>query len=227
MIVVPQVLVSARGVLFGEGDPLEVARTLVSQGALALQLRDVDRSISDAPDNASEWLRRLVDTIGVPVQFDGGLADSKALEVLAGIGFETVVVGPHAVFDPLYLRWAMDLLGRRLVVEVQTDGDHLYDAPKGMFHVELVEAVRQLRFQGVRHILLRDVTGLELPLNRLRTICHDIGIRVTFSGPIRSLDDIRELAVVGSEDLVAVVVGEPVYDGRVRLADANRIAAGS
>ena len=39
---------------------------------------------------------------------------------------------------------------------------------------------------------------------------------------MQSLDDLRELAAITSTRLRSVVVGEPLFDGRIDLLEANR-----
>jgi phosphoribosylformimino-5-aminoimidazole carboxamide ribonucleotide (ProFAR) isomerase len=224
VIVMPQISVTADRVVFGDGDAVSIARTLVAQGARAVQVRDVDGRLAAAPGQAT-WLGELVDQAEVPVQLDAALFDPSAIERVARIGLATIVVAQVAAFDPALLRWAMDLLGHRLVVELQVDGQYLFDPPRAGYALELIEAARRLKFQGVRHVLFRDVTGVELPLQRLRELTVDVGMGVTFAGLVRSLDDLRELTVIDSSNLLAVVVGEPIYDGRIRLADANVLFA--
>jgi phosphoribosylformimino-5-aminoimidazole carboxamide ribonucleotide (ProFAR) isomerase len=225
VLVRAQISITSDRLLFGDGNVLTLAEALVAKGARALQLRDIDGDIpkGDLP----VWLEQLFATLGgdVPVQLDSAVHDSSAIERLAAVPFDGIVVGMKALFEPMLLRWALDLLGPRLVAELNVDGDHLFDPPPHGFSLELGEAVRQLHFQGVRHVLFRDITGLELPLNRLQTVCGTLGMGVTYAGPVRSLDDIRELTMIDPVHLLGVVVGEPLYDGRVDIGRATRLVS--
>jgi len=109
------------------------------------------------------------------------------------------------------------------VVELASDGDHLYDPPANQFDMELVAAAKRLQQLGVHRVLVRDVTGVELPLMRLQQLCRAVTMQVRYSGIVRSLGDVEELTVVGPQ-LEMIFVGEPVYDGRLDLAKANQIA---
>ena len=223
MLVVPHVVVHDGDSIFGDGSPYEVARTLVASGARAIALRDVEGELATSPA-VPTWVGPFVQGVGVPVHLDASLVDAAGIERMSRLGFASVTVGMGAVFDTMTLRWALDLLGpARLVVELASDGDHLYDPPANQFDMELVAAAKRLQQLGVHRVLVRDVTGVELPLMRLQQLCRAVTMQVRYSGIVRSLGDVEELTVVGPQ-LEMIFVGEPVYDGRLDLAKANQIA---
>lgn len=224
MIVVPQIAVTAQHVAAVDGgDAFEIARTFVSQGAEALQLRAIDSASATSPENL-DWLEQVAKAAGVPVQFDGAIAGSQALERVARRGFASIVLSMEAIFDPLLVRWALDLLGDRLVIEICADGDGLFGAPASSADMEVIELAHQLRVQGVERLLIRDVTGVSLPINMLRRLCDEARAQVSFSGLVTSLEDIRQLSRISRTAMEAVIVGEPLYDGRINVGEATKIS---
>lgn len=221
---IPQIAFHAERVAMGEElPPVRLVRELVELGAQEVAILDLDGSL--ASDVLPQWTEAIVAVAGVPVRFDGRLHDGRRLERLAKAGFASVVVDQAAVFEPILLRWALDLYGPRLLVEVQADGEYVFDAPPNAFGRELVDVLGDLHFQGVRRLLYRDVTGTELPLRALLSLTDRLtGMRIVYQGPaIRSVDDVRELSMVGSLDAV-LVDAERVFDGQLDLAAANRAA---
>lgn len=227
MLVRARIAISAGPAPFGGDEVLALAEALLRKGARAFQLRDPEGLVT-AEEELPGWLDRLFALVGddAPVQHDGATEDSHALERLAAAPFDSIVVGMGGLFEPLRLRWALDLLGPRLVAGLEVDGDYLFDPPSAGFSLELMEAVRQLHFQGVRHVLYRDVTGSELPLQRLQQICGSLTMDVTYSGVVRALGDVEELTLLDPRHFRAVVLGEPLFDGRIDIGEATRIAAG-
>jgi len=222
MLLLAQIVVTSAAREPGPGVLIE---QLLARGARAFSLREVDGAICTG-NELSRWVRAAVEAArGLPVQLDASLTDSRVIEWVSKVGFHTVVIGMQALWDPALLRWALDLLGPRLVAELNVDGGYLFDPPEGGFGLELADAVRQLHFQGVRHVLIRDVTALEVPLTRLQSVSGNLAMDITYHGPVRTMDDIRELGMLDPRHLRGVVVGAPLYDGSMDVAEASRLAA--
>ncbi|MBC7645067.1 MAG: hypothetical protein H7123_08070, partial [Thermoleophilia bacterium] len=103
MLVVPHVVVHDGDSVFGDGSPLEVARTLVAAGASAIALRDVDGALA-AVKVVPSWVGPFVQGVGVPVHLDAALVDAAGIERMSRMGFASVTVGMGAVFDTMTLR---------------------------------------------------------------------------------------------------------------------------
>ena len=226
MIVVPQITITNDNAAFGGDDILVRAESLRAEGAVALQLRDASGEALSTPGGQGEWLTRLTSAVGLPVQLSGGLDDSSVIERVAGRGFASLVVGTIVVQDPMLLRWALDLAGLRIVVELVVDGGDLVVPGVGNTGLDVIDVVRQLQLQGVQHLLLRDITSTDVPIELLEQLCRAVNMSVTYGGEIASVDDIAMLAETASvhSNLVAVVVGEPLQHGQFTLAQAQAAA---
>ena len=224
MKVIPQVAFHATQVAMGEElPPVRRVRELVAAGADELSVLDLDGTLAD--DVLPQWLEALVAVSGVPLRFDGRLHQGSRIERLARAGFASIVVDQQAVFDPVLLRWAIDLYGPRLVVEVQADGEYVFDAPASAFGSELVELVGNLHFQGVRRVLYRDVTTGAPPLQRLLELADRLpGLALTYAGSVHDVDAVAELAMVGPAIEAVLVDAQRVEDGRFDLRAAMRAA---
>jgi phosphoribosylformimino-5-aminoimidazole carboxamide ribonucleotide (ProFAR) isomerase len=226
VIVVPNI--AFRGDLVAAGEelpPVRIARQLVELGAREVALLDLDGVV--AGDVLPEWLPSLVAVAGVPVRFDGRVHDGSRIERLTRAGLATVVVDQDAVFDPIILRWALDLHGPGLCVELQVDGEYVFDAPPEAYGRELVDVLEALHMSGARRVLYRDVTGEALPLQRLLELGDRTpGLRFTYQGSaVRTVGDVTELAMVGPVLEAVLVDSQLVLDGGFDLAAANRAAA--
>ncbi len=219
MYLLPQIAIRAHQLIHGDGDPVMVAQHLVRSGAQRLQIRDVDGSYASHP-SGSDALGVLAAAVNVPVQFDAALTDPRAIERVARTRTASVVISMDGVVEPLLIRWALDTLGAaRTVLEIRADGEYLYDPPAGAFDMRVRDAIRIAHRAGIEHVLIRDVTALAPSINLLRGIGADTVIQVTYAGPVSSVADIRDLTIVGDQ-LHAVVVGEPLFDGRLPIDQA-------
>lgn len=221
----PQIAFHATEVAMGEElPPVRAVRELAALGATEVALHDLDGTL--AGDVLPQWVEAIVAVAGVPLRFDGRVHEGSRIERLARAGFGSVVVDQTAVFDPVVLRWALDLYGPRLVVEVLVDGEYVFDPPPGAFDRELVDVLGDLHFQGVRRLLYRDVTGEALPLQRLLELRDRLpGTGITVSTRVRSVDDVAELSMVGTSIEAVLVDAELVRSGSFDLEAANRAAA--
>jgi phosphoribosylformimino-5-aminoimidazole carboxamide ribonucleotide (ProFAR) isomerase len=224
MIVVPQVAFNATQVALGEElPPVRLVRDLVALGAGEVSILDLDGTL--AGDVLPQWVEAIVAVAGVPLRFDGRLHEGSRIERLARGGLASIVVDQTAVFDPMVLRWALDLYGPRLVVEVQVDGDYVFDPPPAAFDRELVDVLVDLHFQGVRRLLFRDIGRESVPTQRLLELADRLpGTRLSFQGAVRDVDAVAELAMVGPAIEAVLVDSSLVFDGVIDLSAANRAA---
>ena len=201
---------------------MRVVRELVALGASEVSLLDLDGQV--ASDVLPQWMQSLVAVAGVPIRFDGRLHDGVRIERLSRAGLATLVVDQHAVFDSIVLRWALDLYGSALCVEVQVDSEYVFDAPPAAFGRELVDVIGDLHMRGARRVLYRDVTGAELPLQRLIDLGNRVpGLRYTYQGgAVRTVDDVAELAMIGAPMEAVLVDAARILAGDFDLAAANR-----
>ncbi|MCW2974083.1 MAG: hypothetical protein JWN72_2356 [Thermoleophilia bacterium] len=225
MIVVPNIAFHGSQVAASDAlPPVRIARALVELGARELALQDLDGVV--AGDVLPEWLPSLVAVVGVPVRFDGRVHDGARIERLAKAQLGTVVVDQSAVFDPIILRWALDLHGSAICVELLVDGEYVFDPPPAAFGRELVDVLERLHMGGARRVLYRDVTGQALPLQRLLELGDRApGVRFSYHGSsVRTVTDIAELALVGAGLEAVLVDARLVLDGGFDLAAAHRAA---
>lgn len=222
MIVVPQIPVRGGSVALGEElPPVRLVEQLVAVGAEELGILDLDGTL--AAGELPGWLASIGATAGVPLRFDGHLHDGARVERLARAGFATIVVDRIAVFDQLLLRWALDVHGARLAVEVQVDGEHVFDPPRDAPPSDLVELLSQLHFQGVRRIVFRDVTGQQLPLQQLMELGARLpGLRISYQGrAARDVESIARLASAGPVMEAVLVDAHAIVEGELDLAAAR------
>ena len=208
-----------------DDDPVVAARRWADGGATWLHVVDLDGAKAGEPVNLGH-VRRIVASVGIPVQFGGGLRDSKKVEEAISAGVERVVLGTAAVRDPEMTAAIASAHSERLVVSVDSrSGKVAAEGWTEESELDTTDVVSQLSGRGVRRFVYTpvEVDGLmEGPdLDSLREVAGATDGEVIYSGGIGTLDDLRALAGLGLENVGGVIVGRALYEQRFSVADAQ------
>jgi phosphoribosylformimino-5-aminoimidazole carboxamide ribotide isomerase len=212
-------------------EPLAAARGWVQAGAKYLHVVDLDGAKSGAPKNL-ENLKRIVDQLGVPVQYGGGLRSAQAVSDALAAGAARVILGTAAFTDPELLQRVLDAHGpERVLVGVDVRGGLV--ATHGWLQtteVKARDAFASLREQGVRHFVFTNIDhdGMLDGANRDEVVwvAQAAGDgSLIFSGGIGALADLEALSALRGElslqRLDGVIVGTALYERRFTIAEAQ------
>lgn len=218
--------------VFGD-DPVAVAAHWVGLGAQWLHVVNLDGALGDqGPDAANlRCLAQIRRTVGVPIQFGGGLRTLEDVAWALDLGVDRAVLGTAAMQHPDLVAEALRRFGpERIVVGLDArDGrvaTHGWQMSSGQ---DVLAAAQGFRGLGVVFALFTDIArdGLLTGLNVEATadLARRSGLRVIASGGVRDLDDIRRLLDVADAGIEGVVVGQALYTGRLDLAQAIALAS--
>lgn len=213
------------------GDPLDVARDFVDQGAEWLHLVDIDAAFGRG--NNTEVLRRVVDELAgsIHIQLSGGIRDEESLDRALAADVRRVNLGTAALANPAWVASAIAEHGDRVAVGLDVRGSTL--AARGTTDVgaDVFETLVLLEAAGCTRYIVTDVdtdgamSGPNLQL--LSDIARRSHAPVIASGGIATLDDIaaiRNLADIGVE---GAILGKALYAGAFTLRDALAVANGN
>jgi phosphoribosylformimino-5-aminoimidazole carboxamide ribotide isomerase len=206
-------------------DPVIAARRWTDAGATWLHVVDLDGARAGEPVNL-DHLARIVAAVDVPVQFGGGLRDSKKVEAAISAGVERVVLGTAAVRDADLTAAIAEAHGDRVVAAVDARAGKVaaegWTEPEGIGPAELAA---QLADRGIQRFIYTpvEVDGtMEGPETAsLREVAAASGAELIYSGGVGSLEDLEALAGLGLENLEGVIVGRALYEGRFGVAEAQ------
>jgi phosphoribosylformimino-5-aminoimidazole carboxamide ribotide isomerase len=208
-------------------DPLDAAKGWVEQGARSLHVVDLDGALKGAPANL-EHLRRITSAVDVPVQYGGGLRDSRSVRAALSAGADRVVIGTAAYTDAEFLDDVIATWGSRVVVAVDVRGGKVSVAgwtkeTQGV----AVDVIERLQRRGVRNFAYTNVDRdgtLEGPdIEDVKRIGEVVRGRFIYSGGIGSLDHLRALAETRLLNLAGVIAGKSLYEGRFTIAEAHDV----
>jgi 1-(5-phosphoribosyl)-5-[(5-phosphoribosylamino)methylideneamino] imidazole-4-carboxamide isomerase/N-(5'phosphoribosyl)anthranilate isomerase len=209
-------------------DPVAAALRWRDLGAEWLHVVDLDAAFTGEPRN-----RHLVAAItaatGLPVQASGGIRSLEDVEQALGFGAARVVLGTRALEDPAFVGQAVAAHGARIAVGLDAKGRRLKARGWTEEGGDLFDALRTFTRMGVARFVFTDIdrdgtlTGPNIA--RLAEVAQATSARVTASGGVAGLDDLRALAAA-HERVDGVIVGKALYAGRFTLPEALQATRG-
>jgi phosphoribosylformimino-5-aminoimidazole carboxamide ribotide isomerase len=221
-----------------DGDPLEIALSYQATGAQMIHIVDLDSAFSDSSLRNRQVLGQIVSQVGIPLQFGGGLRSIRDVEGVIELGVARVVIGTLAVEEPDCLdEMLRSFDADRIAVAIDArDGQVLTHGWEKEGKVSALELAKKMALRGVERIVYTDVArdGMLTGVNVEQTcmIARESGLKVTASGGVSSLGDIRRLlkalgdvkgnldATAGVGSIDSVIVGKALYEGRFTLQQA-------
>ena len=205
--------------------PEKVAAHWQEKGASFLHLVDLDGALAGYSIN-EEVIRRIADTVSIPIEIGGGIRSKEAVERMLDLGVRRVIIGTKAAEHPEFLRDMVRTFGEEAIVAG-------VDAKDGMVAVEGWEKVSSLtasdlcltmKEYGVRHIVYTDISRdgmLSGPnVEATRKLTEETGLDIIASGGVSCMEDLKCLHEAG---IRGAIIGKALYENRIDLAEAVRL----
>lgn len=210
-------------------DPVEMAARWVDEGARRLHLVDLDGAFAGAPRNAGvigEIAARFPD---LPIQVGGGIRDADTVLRYLDAGVEWVIIGTRAVTAPHFVNDLCLEFPSRIIIGLDAKGGKIaVDGWSKLSNHNVVDLARHFEKDGVAGIIFTDIArdGMMQGVNVDATVelARAVHIPVFASGGVTNDEDIRRLCAVAHEGIDGVIVGRALYEGSIRLAEAQAIA---
>ena len=203
-------------------DPVSVAVRFAEQGAEWLHVVDLDAAFHGEPRNR-HLIADIVEATAIPVQASGGIRSMGDLNDAVEYGASRVVIGTMALEEPSFVAAAVAEHEDRVAVGLDADGTTLKARGWTTESGDLFEALRRFTLMGVKRFVFTDISrdGMLTGPNveRLREVADATVARVTASGGVSSLDDLRTLRSAHPQ-VDAAIVGKALYAGRFTLPEA-------
>jgi len=211
-----------RETIFGE-DPVAIARQWCDQGAEYLHLVDLDGAKSGALVNEGV-IRRIVASVGIPVQLGGGVRDVNSIERLLNLGLSRLVLGTAALKNQSWFAEMCDRFPGKLVLGI--------DARNGMVATEgwlatsttpAVELAQSLesKTSNIAAIVYTDIArdGMLTGPNfeAIHQMLASVRTPLVASGGVAVLEDVIRLRDTGVQ---GCIIGRALYENRFTLTDA-------
>jgi phosphoribosylformimino-5-aminoimidazole carboxamide ribotide isomerase len=212
-------------------DSIAVAKEFAAAGAQMIHVVDLDGAFSEGGSPNRAVVKRIVETVNVPVEFGGGIRSLDDVQQLCDAGVERVVLGTLAAESPDLLKEFVSGFASKICVGIDArDGRVMTRGWEAATPVMAVDLAQTVAGCGVERIIYTDIARdgmLSGPnIEQTLAVLRAANVRVTASGGVSSLDDIKRLRDAHEPRLDSVIVGKALYEGKFKLEEAMRVASG-
>lgn len=211
-------------------DPFAAALGFARSGAEWVHVVDLDAAFGEGSNRP--LIRELAAAGMLRVQTGGGLRSEADLAEVLEAGAARAVIGTAAIEDPELVRRAVERWGAERVA-VGLDARGRRPAVRGWREeadADLFAFGRSLVELGVRTLIYTDIErdGMLAGPNvaMAAELAAASGAEVIVSGGIGSLEHVAAARAAAAQGVAGVILGKALYEARVELGEALRIARG-
>lgn len=207
-------------------DPIAVAQGFVDAGATRIHVVDLDGALEGGL-RQTELYASIARSVGVPIEFGGGIRTGEDIGLVLGVGIDRVVIGTAAVEDPrMVARAVLEHGADRIVVGLDAnDGKVAVSGWRETTDMDATELMSAMVAVGVQRFVFTDIArdgtltepnfaSVATMIEHGRTLG---GVHIVASGGIGAIEHLRRLAELGAE---SAIVGSAIYRGTVDLRKA-------
>lgn len=199
-------------------DAVAQARAFQEAGAKRIHVVDLDGARDGAPTNMP-LIERMVSQLSVEVEVGGGIRTMDAIERYVDAGVKRIVLGSALVKDRVFAEAAAAKYGPLIVAGIDAkDGvvatEGWLDTADGVPAKDLIAELESL---GITSLVYTDIArdGMQTGIDAqaYADIVRSVpGVKVTASGGLATLDDLRNLVKTGA-NIDGAITGRAVYEG--------------
>ena len=209
--------------VYGE-DPVETALSFEEQGAEQIHLVDLDGAFRGESKNL-EQVERIAQAVKVPVELGGGIRSLDDISRVFDLGVNFVIIGTIAVKNPKVLEEALQKFENQLILGLDAkDGKVAVSGWVEVTEFSDEEFANQWKQHGINRVIYTDISRdgmLTGPnLSSLRRMAIATGLKITASGGVSSLDDLKQLVELERDGVDEVIVGKAIYERQLDLREA-------
>ena len=205
-------------------NPVEIAKKWEADGADMLHVVDLDATLGIGSNLSI--IKKILEEISIPVEVAGGLRDESLILDVAKIS-NRVVIGTLAFEDKELVKKLLLSLGpEKIVISVDhKDGEIVIHGWQDSAGIKLIDAIKEFLEMGFTEFLLTNVNRdgtLEGPdLEFLEQVCQLDNVNVIASGGISNVNDVKD---VKEKNAFGVILGKALYENKISIEDAKKIA---
>ena len=205
-------------------DPAAQAKIFANAGCTWLHVVDLNGAFEGKPVNKSA-VESIISATEMNIELGGGIRSLATISMWLAAGVARVILGTAALKDPALVKQACRAHPGKIAVGIDTKNGFV--AVEGWAETSSMtplDLARQFENAGVAAIIYTDIArdGAMAGPNIDATVelANAISIPVIASGGVSSMDDLKNLKIIGEGKLEGVIAGRAVYDGSVKPEDA-------
>ncbi|MDY2941973.1 MAG: bifunctional 1-(5-phosphoribosyl)-5-((5-phosphoribosylamino)methylideneamino)imidazole-4-carboxamide isomerase/phosphoribosylanthranilate isomerase PriA [Varibaculum sp.] len=202
------------------GEPLEMARTFLSQGASWLHIVDLDAAFGRGSN--AELCRAIASAVDIQVEVTGGIRDDASLKEVLDAGAARAGIGTAALEKPDWTERVLAEHGEKISVGLDIRDGRVAGRGWTSDGGDTAEVLYRLENQGAQRYVVTDISRdgmLSGPNIELYQQLRELTDKpIVASGGIGSLDDVYALAE--NTDVEGVIIGKALYSSAFTLPEA-------
>jgi phosphoribosylformimino-5-aminoimidazole carboxamide ribotide isomerase len=212
----------SRQTTYGE-DPRAQAQKFKDEGAEWVHVINLSGAFSEEASANLKALEAIL-SVGLKVEFGGGIRDEETVRIPLEMGAERVFLGTAAIQNPALVDWAIARYGaKRIAADIGVrDGLVMIKGWQEATPLTMLEAGRRFVAQGLEWCVLTDVrrdgAGTGVSVESAVELQTATGLKVVASGGVSSLEDVRRVKQAG---LAGVIIGRALYEGKITIAECK------
>ncbi|MEG1553600.1 MAG: 1-(5-phosphoribosyl)-5-[(5-phosphoribosylamino)methylideneamino]imidazole-4-carboxamide isomerase [Rikenellaceae bacterium] len=206
-------------------NPVEVAKRYEAIGVKRLHIVDLDGAKKQKPVNISV-LEDITSLTSLDVQWGGGVKSQEALDMAFEAGAARVICGSVAITNSdLFQEWLTIYGASRIILGADTkEGSIAINGWEKTSEISVEELIKQFLPFGLSQVICTDISKdgmLQGPSFELYEKLYSLfpDLNITVSGGVRNCEDIEKLDRM---NVLSVVVGKAIYEGKIKLIDLER-----
>lgn len=210
-------------------DPVEMAMIWRAENAKTIHVVDFNASHEHKHTN-SELIRRMCESVVIPVVLGGGIRNLDDAKYAFDLGVARVVIGTMAFEIPReFIKILDEFSPNKVVAAIDVIEDEVVTRGRQTrTHLQAVSYAKFLKSCGATRIVVTDVTtngmltGPNIELSK--RVAEAAETKITHSGGIGGVDDLRKLQLEAHEYVDSVIVGRALYENKFSCQKIWRVA---
>ena len=207
------------------GDPVEMAKKWVGQGAEFLHIVDLNGARDGKSDNFPV-IKKIVESVDVPVQLGGGIRTLEDIKTRLSSGVARVILGTACCGNPDIVKKAVETFGaEKIVAGIDAkDGKVAVRGWEESADVAPYELGAKMRSLGLKYVVFTDISrdgalgGVNV--SSCAEMAKKTGLCVIASGGVSCLDDLKKLE---NENMYGAILGKALYENKFDVREALEI----
>jgi len=236
MIIFPAIdIIEGKVVRLSEGDyatkkeyvrtPYEAAESFIESGAKHIHIVDLDGAKSGKCDNA-KTIEQIVSKWNVFIEVGGGIRSIEQIQKYLDCGVSRVILGTSAVKNFAIVEKAVIKFKDKIAVGVDAKDNRVcINGWTEATEIDSLDFCKKLKLAGVDNVIYTDISkdgmlnGTNMQIYDV--LCQTYYPKITASGGICSLDEIKKLAEM---NLYGAILGKALYESKIDLKEAINVA---
>ena len=206
--------------IYGD-EPDKIAKKWEESGSKFIHIVSLNGARGEGNINDNS-IKRILDTVNVPIQVGGGIRDEERAKILFDLGVNRIILGSIAVKNRQLLKNLLNKYKDKIVVSIDArDNLVAVEGWEEISKVNSIEFCKELEQMGVRTIVYTDISKdgmLDGPnFDIYKILRKETNLDIIASGGITTIDDVKKLIEM---NIYGAIIGKSLYENKIDLKEA-------